>query len=478
MRYDRAMTERPLKVLIAKPGLDGHDRAPRCSPGACVTRARGRYTGLPQTPEMIPTAAPRRMSTGSGCQSCRARNDARATRDQAPHRARDGQRARYGRRDHPRRRRPAAGGRRGRDLRPGHEPCRSPTTCGRTHDRATDRGGRCGDAGGRAVRGRHRRRPAGPRPPLDRRRRTAPRGRRSRAARARGGQGGRRLRRMAQGRPGRASRPSPLPHSSPRSAARSGRWRSSPSIVEPDQKVALLHDSGADAGVRRRRRRVHPLVGVARHAGGLASTSTAGGTVLDAAGFDLILIETVGTGQSEVEVAAAADATVVLEAPEMGERVKAIKASLLEVADLVHGGQERHSGRGPQRTAAQCTRCLRSASAPRDAAGGGRSPGPAAAEATGGPDHDRCDRRRRSRAARRAGSPPRGRAGAERRPKARLDPGRGAGLGDRVRAASRAQLGDAGHAAADKRPPVSLAEVTEHGLDPYAAADRLLETLS
>jgi len=50
------------------------------------------------------------------------------------------------------------------------------------------------------------------------------------------------------------------------------------------------------------------------HAGGLASTSGAAAAVLDAAGFDLILVETVGTGQSEVEVAATADTTVVLEA--------------------------------------------------------------------------------------------------------------------------------------------------------------------
>jgi LAO/AO transport system kinase len=71
------------------------------------------------------------------------------------------------------------------------------------------------------------------------------------------------------------------------------------------------------------------------HAGGLASTSIAAAAVLDAAGFDLVLLETVGTGQSEVEVAAAADTTVVLEAPEMGDEVQAIKAGLLEVADLV-----------------------------------------------------------------------------------------------------------------------------------------------
>ena len=71
------------------------------------------------------------------------------------------------------------------------------------------------------------------------------------------------------------------------------------------------------------------------HAGGLASTTAAAAAVLDAAGFDLVLIETVGTGQSEVEVAAAADTTVVLEAPEMGDEVQAIKAGLLEVADMV-----------------------------------------------------------------------------------------------------------------------------------------------
>ena len=71
------------------------------------------------------------------------------------------------------------------------------------------------------------------------------------------------------------------------------------------------------------------------HGGGLASASVAAAAVMDASGFPLILIETVGTGQSEVEVAAAADTTVVLEAPEMGDEVQAIKAGLLEVADIV-----------------------------------------------------------------------------------------------------------------------------------------------
>ncbi len=87
------------------------------------------------------------------------------------------------------------------------------------------------------------------------------------------------------------------------------------------------------------------------HAGGLAASSVAAATVLDAAGFDIVLLETVGTGQSEVEVAAAADTTVVLEAPEMGDEVQAIKAGLLEVADIVVVNKGDRPG--AQRTAAE-----------------------------------------------------------------------------------------------------------------------------
>jgi GTPase len=87
------------------------------------------------------------------------------------------------------------------------------------------------------------------------------------------------------------------------------------------------------------------------HAGGLASTSSAAVAVLDAVGFDTVFVETVGTGQSEVEVAAAADTTVVLEAPEMGDEVQAIKAGLLEVADIVVVNKADRPG--AQRTAAQ-----------------------------------------------------------------------------------------------------------------------------
>ena len=71
------------------------------------------------------------------------------------------------------------------------------------------------------------------------------------------------------------------------------------------------------------------------HAGGLAAASVAAATILDAVGFPLVFLETVGTGQGEVEVAAVADTTIVVEAPEMGDEIQAIKAGLLEVADLV-----------------------------------------------------------------------------------------------------------------------------------------------
>jgi LAO/AO transport system kinase len=71
------------------------------------------------------------------------------------------------------------------------------------------------------------------------------------------------------------------------------------------------------------------------HLGGLAGTTAESAAVLDACGFGLVFIETVGTGQSEVEVASIADSTVVVQAPEMGDEIQALKAGLLEVADVV-----------------------------------------------------------------------------------------------------------------------------------------------
>jgi len=70
------------------------------------------------------------------------------------------------------------------------------------------------------------------------------------------------------------------------------------------------------------------------HLGGLAASTPQAIRVLDAAGFDLIVIETVGVGQAEVAVASLADSVVVLLAPGMGDAIQAAKAGILEVADL------------------------------------------------------------------------------------------------------------------------------------------------
>jgi LAO/AO transport system kinase len=70
------------------------------------------------------------------------------------------------------------------------------------------------------------------------------------------------------------------------------------------------------------------------HLGGLAWATPQALRVLDAAGCDVILLETVGVGQAEVEVASMADSTVVLLAPGMGDSVQAAKAGILEIADL------------------------------------------------------------------------------------------------------------------------------------------------
>ena len=70
------------------------------------------------------------------------------------------------------------------------------------------------------------------------------------------------------------------------------------------------------------------------HLGGLAATTPQVIAVLAAAGFDVVLIETVGVGQSEVEVAATADTTIVLLAPGMGDGIQAAKAGILEIGDI------------------------------------------------------------------------------------------------------------------------------------------------
>ena len=70
------------------------------------------------------------------------------------------------------------------------------------------------------------------------------------------------------------------------------------------------------------------------HLGGLSWATPQALLVLDAAGFDVVLVETVGVGQAEVEIASAADTTIVALAPGMGDAIQAAKAGILEIADI------------------------------------------------------------------------------------------------------------------------------------------------
>ncbi len=203
------------------------------------------------------------------------------------------------------------------------------------------------------------------------------------------------------------------------------------------------------------------------HAGGLAASSVAAATVLDAAGFEVILIETVGTGQSEVEVAAAADTTVVLEAPDMGDEIQAIKAGLLEVADIVVVNKGDRPG--AQRTAAELRAMLtttpgarRAGANPADAASGPEVLLVTATTGDGVPALLAALQRHRATLSEIADGVPARRARA-----AALV---WALLGDRVRGRL-------------ESPPLAastagtLDAVVRHELDPYAAADRLLLAL-
>jgi LAO/AO transport system kinase len=68
--------------------------------------------------------------------------------------------------------------------------------------------------------------------------------------------------------------------------------------------------------------------------GGLSKKAIDAADILDAAGFDIIILETVGVGQSELDIAQAADTTIVVLVPESGDSVQAMKAGLMEIADF------------------------------------------------------------------------------------------------------------------------------------------------
>ncbi|MEJ5261868.1 MAG: methylmalonyl Co-A mutase-associated GTPase MeaB [Ignavibacterium sp.] len=89
-----------------------------------------------------------------------------------------------------------------------------------------------------------------------------------------------------------------------------------------------MSDVGMDSGVFIRSMATRGSLG------GLSKKAIDAADILDAAGFDIIILETVGVGQSELDIAQAADTSVVVLVPESGDSVQAMKAGLMEIADL------------------------------------------------------------------------------------------------------------------------------------------------
>ncbi len=118
---------------------------------------------------------------------------------------------------------------------------------------------------------------------------------------------------------------------------------------QPDARIAVVavdptspFSGGAVLGdrVRMRELMTHPRIFIRSMAsrgalGGLAQTTGQVVQALDAAGFETIIIETVGAGQTEVDIARLAHTVIVVEAPGMGDDIQAIKAGILEIADIL-----------------------------------------------------------------------------------------------------------------------------------------------
>jgi LAO/AO transport system kinase len=119
-------------------------------------------------------------------------------------------------------------------------------------------------------------------------------------------------------------------------------------VLQSGRKIAIIavdpsspFSGGSILGDRIRMGEVsgHPSVFVRSMAtrgalGGLARGTLEAVDILDAAGYDMIIIETVGVGQDEVDVVRAAHTTVVVSAPGLGDDIQAIKAGILEIADV------------------------------------------------------------------------------------------------------------------------------------------------
>jgi LAO/AO transport system kinase len=186
-------------------------------------------------------------------------------------------------------------------------------------------------------------------------------------------------------------------------------------------------------------------------------------------GFPLVFIETVGTGQSEVEIAAIADTTLVVQAPEMGDEVQAIKAGLLEVADIVVVNKGDRPGAD---RAASHLRAMLTVGAQHDRAMGDR-PRPKRPEVllasgltgAGVPELLAALDRRHARRVASADA-----AADESTRLARAEAQLSGILAERLR--DRLRDGTRG-----ERTRATLRAIAAHELDPYSAADRLLALL-
>ena len=205
------------------------------------------------------------------------------------------------------------------------------------------------------------------------------------------------------------------------------------------------------------------------HLGGLSWATPQAVRVLDVAGFDVVIVETVGVGQSEVDVAGAADTTVVLLAPGMGDGIQAAKAGILEIGDVYVVNKSDRDG------AAQVRRDLRSMLALSRVAG--RRRGRRAPRRPSGPGGHRCWERR----------PPAARASPRSwTPSRSTSPGRGPAAPwtavadgrarDEIESIALTTLRRRWAGVSDRSRLEELAEqVVARDLDPYAAADTLLD---
>ena len=199
------------------------------------------------------------------------------------------------------------------------------------------------------------------------------------------------------------------------------------------------------------------------HLGGLAWATPQAVRVLDAAGCDVVLVETVGVGQAEVEVASTADTTLVLLAPGMGDGIQAAKAGILEVADVFVVNKADRDGADQT---VRDLRCMQSLGGRHSEPGAWRPP-----IVQDGRRPRRGDRRR----ARRAGQARRV-AGVHRRGR---PPPRRPGPPPRSRRSRWPRCGSGSATCTGRRRWTRWPRRVVAGeLDPYAAADELVDTLT